>query len=141
MPGDSDDRDENDPLLPWVGDPDDVSWDPKDELGDGGSYIVPAEEEDKRASLLAKMESGARTLDSISRHVTTLAMRLLLAGTAICLVFKPELVPWLKGVLDIVLKDALNSGYGLTVPLVVAVTVFRKELTSLVRRVKKDSDS
>ena len=104
------------------------------ESGDADPLLKPAQEEDKRASRLVKWESGARTLESISRHVATLAMRLLLTGTAICLVVKPDLVPWLKDLLGGVLKDAWGSGYGFAVPLVVAVTVFRKELTRLFSR-------
>lgn len=100
----------------------------------------PAAEEDKRASRLVKWESGARTLDSFTRHVTALSMRVLFAGTAFVLVVRPELIPWLRDILDVVLRGALDSGYGLTVPLIIAVAVFRKELTKLLRRREENDD-
>ena len=133
---DSDDKQTGD-QLPSVPDPVE-DWDfPWDEDDDDEGF-VPEQEEDKRASALIKWESGARTLNTISRHVTALAMRLLLATTAVILVADPDRIPWIKELLDAVLPDAMSAGYGLTVPILVAVALFRKELTRLMRRSKED---
>ncbi|MDE2679295.1 MAG: hypothetical protein OXI76_15460 [Gemmatimonadota bacterium] len=137
LPDDSNGKEQDGDQLPSVPDPGDaLPWDDFPWVDDAEDFL-PEKEEDKRASVLVKWESGARALNGISRHVTAVAVRLLLAGTAVTLVVKPDLIPWIQGVLDLVLPDALSSGYGLTVPVIVAAALFRRELTRLIRRSKE----
>ena len=96
--------------------------------------------EDRRASWLLTIESVARRLSRASRHTATLVVWVGLAVLVGRFVLDPTLVSWLKGVLARVLGSALGSGFGFTVPLIVAASLFRREIARLLRRRKDPGD-
>ena len=96
--------------------------------------------EDRRASWLLTIESVARRLSRVSRHTATLVVWVGIAVSVGRLVIDPTLVSWLKGVLAGVLGNALESGFGFTVLLVVAASLFRREIARLLWHPKDSGD-
>lgn len=94
--------------------------------------------EDKRASWLLTIESVARRLSRASRHTATLVVWIGLAVLVGRFMLDPTLVSWLKGVLVRVLESAFDSGFGFAVPLIVAVSLFRREIARLLWSRKDD---
>lgn len=104
----------------------------EDRVLEAEARIVRAEDEE--ATRLAKVERFWRRLNAVLRLVTTSAFWLATGTVVVRLAVSADLIPWLKGVLAGVSRGALDSGFGLTVPLIVAAGLFRKELIQWFRR-------
>lgn len=96
--------------------------------------------EDRRASWLFTIESVARRLSRVSRHTASFAVWVGIAVLVGRVVIDPTLVSWLKGVLATVLGNALESGFGVAVSLIVAASLFRREIARLLWRPKDTRD-